>query len=112
MSVDQTEVVDFVHLDPKSDEVLLSISDQLGWDEDEGEHLLLLQEKLNTYLGYVEGGQLTSDFPHLKGKPIVIRVFGTYPLSERALRFFDLAKGKIEEAGCKLRFELFRKEQD
>lgn len=51
MSVDQTEVVDFVHLDPTFDEVLLSISDQLGRDEDEGEHLLLLQEKLNTYLG-------------------------------------------------------------
>jgi hypothetical protein len=62
--------------------------------------------------GYVEGGQLTSDFPHLKGKPIVIRVFGVHPLSEQGLRFFALAKGKVEKAGFKLRFELLRKEQD
>lgn len=85
--MDQTDVIDLVNLDKACEKVFLSVADQLVWDENEGEHLLLLQEKINTYLAYVEGGQLYSDFPNFQGKPIVIRVFGAYPLSEEAHPF-------------------------
>jgi hypothetical protein len=106
MSVDQTDTIDFVHLDPASNTVFLSIADQLAWHEQEAEHLLMLQEKLNTYLEYVESNQLYREFPNFKGKRIVIRVFGAHPPSDQARRFLELAKQKIEDAGFGLAFEL------
>jgi hypothetical protein len=42
MSIEQTDVVDFVGIDKKSGDALLTISDHLAWDQDEDEHLLLL----------------------------------------------------------------------
>ena len=52
-SIDQTDKIDFVTIEYKTGDVLLSISDHLSWDQDEGEHLLMLQAKLNTYLAFV-----------------------------------------------------------
>jgi hypothetical protein len=45
MSVDQTDVVDFISLNQQG-EVVLTVSDHLPWDE-ANEHCLLLQEKLS-----------------------------------------------------------------
>lgn len=92
MSIDQTDTIDFVHLDPASDTVFLSIADPLSWSEREAEHLLMLQEKLNTYLEYIEGNQLRTEFPDFQGKKIVIRLFGAHPPSDQAKRFLELAK--------------------
>jgi hypothetical protein len=48
MSIEQIDVVDFVSIDKNSGDAWLTISDHLTWDRNEGEHLLLLQNKLNT----------------------------------------------------------------
>jgi hypothetical protein len=112
MTIEQTNVVDFVAFSDSGKEVLLVIVDHLTWDENEGEHLLLLQNKLNTYLEFVEAGQLEADFPKARGKEVVVKIAGTYPLSERALKFFNLAKGRIEELGLELRFECPRRDED
>lgn len=47
MSIDQSETVDIISQAPDGT-VVLTISDHLEWDA-ENEHLLLLQEKLNSY---------------------------------------------------------------
>jgi len=60
MSIEQADKIDFVNIEDKTGDVLLSISDHLSWDEGEGEHLLMLQAKLNTYLAFIEGGQMYS----------------------------------------------------
>ncbi len=39
MPIEQVETVDFVSIDEKSGEALLTISDHLAWDENEGTHL-------------------------------------------------------------------------
>jgi hypothetical protein len=112
MTIEQTNVVDFVAFSDSSKEVLLVIVDHLPWDENEGEHLLLLQNKLNTYLEFVEGGQLEAGFPKARGKEVIVKMTGTYPLSEQALKFFNLAKGRISELGFGLRFEPLRRDED
>jgi hypothetical protein len=106
MTVDQTGVVDFVSVDKTSGEVLLTISDHFVWDENEGEHLLLLQDKLNAYLDFIFGGQLYTDFPNMRDKPVIISVVGAHPLSEQAQKFFELAKERIKEADVQLKFKI------
>lgn len=106
MTVDQTKIIDSVRDAYNGKEVILSIIDHLTWDQNEGEHLLLIQEKMNTYLAFIESGQLDTDFPHLKGREVVIIWFGKYPLSEQAKTFYRLASGAISKAGFRLEFEL------
>ena len=73
MAVDNPDVIDIVST-TSTGEVVLTIADHLPWDE-ANEHLLILQSKINSYLVFIEGGQLASEYPNAKpGAPVQIRV--------------------------------------
>jgi hypothetical protein len=105
MTVEDLDKIDFTLFDSKSGTLYLVVSDHLGWDELEGEHLLTLQEKLNTYLAFIDTGQIYRDLPKAAGSKIVIRVIGKYPLSDEARKFYRLAGKFIEDAGYSLQFD-------
>jgi hypothetical protein len=106
MSIEQTNTVDFVTLDETSGDALLTISDHLAWGENEGVHLELLQRKLNAYLRFIESGELIQEFPHLKGRSVVINLVGKFPLSEQAEFFIGKASKAIRDAGFRLQFKV------
>jgi hypothetical protein len=108
MSIEQTDTVDFVSVDSVSDDLLLTISDHLAWDEGEGEHLFLLQKKLNAYLRFIESGEVSKKFPEARGRNVVINVVGRFPLSEKASLFFSKATSAIQASGVNLKFSLSR----
>ena len=105
MSIDQPTVVDFLWKDEKKDRVVLTISDHLDWEE-EGEHLLLLQDKLNHYLEFIEGGQLLEAKPEFKGLPVLIHVAAKHPLSDQAAKFYEMVNERVGELGFSLVFDL------
>lgn len=106
MSIDQTDRVDIIGVERDSGDVVLTITDHLDWIEQPGEHLLLLQEKINTYLSFVESGELLEAYPDAKGRNVVISVVAQYPLSEEARRFLDGARPVIEAAGFTFRHRM------
>lgn len=108
MTIEQTQIVDMIFVNKNTGELLLVISDHLDWEQDVHPHLMLLQEKLNTYLSFVESGEILEAYPDSKGRNIVITVVGKYPLGEAAIDFFTQAASIIEEAGMKLRFEVLK----
>jgi len=108
MSIEQTDVVDFWSIDHGSGRVKLTISDHLDWNENEGEHLLLLQEKLNAYLRFIESGEMEERFKESRGRSVAIEIYAKYPLSLEASKFFSLAKGAIEKAGFALEFQILK----
>lgn len=57
MSITETNKIDIVAARPDSSIVRLVITDHLGWNDLEA-HARLLQDKVNTYLEFVESGQL------------------------------------------------------
>ncbi len=108
MSVLEAATIDMWGI-PKWDQskVVLGISDHVGWEqEQEGEHLLLLQEKLNTYIAFIESGEINETIPSAQGKAPIIRITGKYPLSEQAELFIDQATETLKEAGIELEFVL------
>jgi hypothetical protein len=107
MSIEQTDKVDFVNLDRATRRVVLIISDHLDWSHDERNHLLLLQKKLNSYLSFVESGELIKKFPDERGLPIVISIVGRSLMSEQANLFFEKARESIENEGFLLEFKLY-----
>ena len=102
MSVDEPNKIDFTSVDKARSRVLLSIADHLDWTENEGEHLLMLQEKLNTYLYFIESGKLVETYSWAKGWPVVIEIAAKYPMNAEATRFFNLAGQRIAELGFTL----------
>jgi hypothetical protein len=90
MSLDNLEVVDTVGTERDSGAVVLTIFDAWDWN-DEREHLLALQAKLNAYFGFVESGQIYEDYPAAAGKALRIDVVSRYPVPDTALSFLEKA---------------------
>lgn len=81
VAIDQPNTVDIVALG-KENTVLLTISDHLDWT-DVNSHLYLLQEKVNTYLGYIESGQLYNQMEKARDmRPVIEHVFFHEPPKE------------------------------
>jgi len=87
--------------------VVLTISDHLAWDSIG--HLALLEGKLNTYLRFIEGGELLDTYPQARNRQAVINVIAQFPLSVDAKKFFDRATAIVSGAGIGLRFQLLDK---
>jgi hypothetical protein len=112
MSVEDIDKIDFVAVDRKTGDVQLVISDHLDWDQNEGEHLFVLQDKLDAYLTFVESGQLYAKFPRTRGEKIVIKVSGKYALSEEAKKLYRLFGKAVQDYGCTLEFVHPKSDED
>jgi hypothetical protein len=104
MSVEDIDKVDRIGINRKTGDVHLLISDHLDWAQNEGEHLFVLQDKLNTYLEFVESGQLYAKYPRARGKRIVFEVMGKFALSEEATKFYRIVGKAVQDYGCSLQF--------
>ena len=96
MTVEQTSVVDIAYIDRATGIVHLSVTDHLPW---EGEHLLVLQEKINCYLSFVESGEVFDTLPGAEGKNIQIELITKYKPTEEALHFFGHAEAFLRQEG-------------
>lgn len=109
MSITETKVVDIIAVpDWEPENVILVITDHLEWGDkaEQGEHLLLLQEKLNTYIAFIESGEILESYPPSKGKSPIIRIHGLYELPEQAEFFIDRVTEVLEAVGVGLEFVL------
>ncbi|WP_119939198.1 DUF6572 domain-containing protein [Neorhizobium sp. NCHU2750] len=106
MAIDQVDQIDFYSIDRISGDLWLTISDHMPWDIDDGNHLVILQDKLNTYLSFIESGEVHSKVPSSNGRRIVIILVGKFPMSSRAESFFQMAAISVARAGFSLRFQL------
>lgn len=88
MSVIETDSIDAIGMEKDAQRVFLSIIDSLLWD-DEDVHLFTLQEKINTYLYFIESGELLKALPDSKGFDVVIELILKHIPSEKAITFFD-----------------------
>ncbi|SMB79804.1 conserved hypothetical protein [Hymenobacter roseosalivarius DSM 11622] len=96
MSIEQTDTIDIITISPEG-ELVLTISDHLSWEEDE--HLSLLEDKINTYLEFLEGEQLLEEYPAAKEHPLVINVALQFEPPEQAIHFLTQAMKVITDAG-------------
>ncbi|RZK26047.1 MAG: hypothetical protein EOO43_03900 [Flavobacterium sp.] len=85
MSVDQKDKIDIISTSPEG-KIILTISDHLQWDEKD-EHLLMLQDKLNSYLEYIKSGQIFKSYPTAKNKNLTILLNLKYEPNELGIAF-------------------------
>lgn len=95
MSIEDQNTIDAIGVD-QDGVVVLTISDHLDWDN---EHLLLLQEKINRYLAFLESGEISQAYPDSKGREFKINVVCKYELSPAAKEFMSRCTEIINQAG-------------
>jgi hypothetical protein len=95
MSVDQINKVDFISTSPDG-EIMLSIADHLPWDK-KGEHLMILQNKINAYLSFIESGQIFKEYPDARNRNLKLDITMKYQPDNTALHFLKLCKEKFKE---------------
>ncbi|MHC8404027.1 DUF6572 domain-containing protein [Pseudomonas sp. TMB3-21] len=109
MSVVDTKIVDIIAMPEwEPDSVVLVITDHLEWGDaaQQGEHLLLLQEKINTYIAFIESGELLESYSPAKGKNPKIRINGLYALPQQGESFIDRVTEVLKGAGIEMEFVL------
>ena len=106
MSVCEADRIDFVATRADSPVVKLVISDHLDW-ADCGEHCLLLQEKLNTYIAFIESGELyTLQEPPIPADPVVVISIATlHEPSAEGQQFLRRAADVLGSIGVALEVE-------
>jgi hypothetical protein len=102
------EVVDVISIDLNGNAVF-TISDDQIWD-DKNEHLLALQNKINSYLGFIESGNVYQEYPDAKGRNVVIEVVAKYEPNNNAKLFLDRVTEILQSAGYAFSFRVLKNE--
>ncbi|HEX3855742.1 MAG TPA: DUF6572 domain-containing protein [Verrucomicrobiae bacterium] len=105
MSLEQTKVIDFISVGKKTGIVNLTLVDPLDWS-DEGRHLILLQDKINAYLQFIESGEIEQTYPASVGQKRSINIVAQHEPTKEGFRLLSLIQGSIEGAGFGFKFEL------
>jgi len=102
MSLDDTSTVDAAGVDRVSGNVVLTIAD--SWDWDNIPRLLFaLQEKLNSYIQFIEGGQVFESFPEARGRGVIIDIITRFPMPREGVRFLEEARKGCAALDCEIR---------
>jgi hypothetical protein len=113
VTVEQTDVIDLLSIDPQG-RIVLTIADHLSWDQDEHQHMWVLQEKLNRYLECIESGEINGlarerlDREIAPGAVFVISVVAQHSPTPHANAFLMKAAETVRGAGLEWTFRLFR----
>jgi hypothetical protein len=105
MTIEQENVIDLIGLNEEENYISLIISDHLEWD-DKNEKLLLLQGKVNSYLSYIESGQVYETHPESKDMDVQIVLTSMYEPNDEALKFFSLLSPIVEDAGFQFKWSV------
>ncbi|MFJ9451185.1 DUF6572 domain-containing protein [Herbaspirillum sp. NPDC101397] len=101
MTIENSSVIDAAGIDKETGSVVLSIFAHMPWDR---ESLLLLEEKINRYLGFIESGEIFEAYPAAQGRPRVIEIYCHFRPTDETLRFLDAAFLVAKEYGSALQY--------
>ena len=100
MSIEDKDKIDIVARG-KDGSVRLVVTDHLPWGDDA--HLFQLQEKLNSYVAYIETGQVCELDGVTEATPVSVEVVCKFEPDETGKDFFFRAGEVMAKAGIPLR---------
>ena len=108
LSIEDTNTIDLLGFDKTSGDCILTISDHMKW-EVESNHIIYLQEKLNTYIEFIESGQLFEEFPNAKGRKLSIQLAMKHDPKDYSL--LNQIKAELKKLGYEFSFEHLKTEE-
>ncbi len=110
MTIEQSGIIDILLTSADQKTAHLIISDHLEWSAKQSDHLLLLQNKINEYLNFIEAGTLLEARPDLQGMELAIEVVGKYMPDLEGKKFFNHVVKILDAAGYMFSFRLIQGE--
>lgn len=107
MTIKQTGIVDWLGIEKGTGHVNLTIIDDMDWNS-EHEHLLLLEQKLNSYLAFIESGEVFDRLAQELGRktpsstPVKVSILAKFDVTPQARAFLAHASKTFEAAGFAL----------
>lgn len=112
MSIDDQGTVDFLVIERGHPKIVLVISDHWDWSQPL-EHVYALQEKMNTYVGFIESGEVWESASKQSGQtvapgsiPIEVKVFLRSDPPPMFLEFMGRAREVFATLSASLTHEL------
>ena len=105
VTIDNPDTVDLIGTEKASGKIVLTISDHLAWGDEA--HLSALQDKINTYLSFIESGEIYQQYPEARGQEIRIEAVMKFAPDKNGLEFLQRAAEIVEIAGFGLSFHVF-----
>jgi len=97
MSIDELYKIDIISTTPEG-ETRLTITDHYDWSN-QHQHLLVLQDKLNAYIQFIEDGKVFEKYPSAKKDHISIDVVFKFEPTTDAILFLNRCKETINDFG-------------
>ncbi len=94
MSVTDSGKVDGIAVEKDGKTLRLLITDHLDFS-DEMSHLLTLQNKINSYLGFIESEQYRDIYPEYGISNIIIEIHFKYKITDNCKKFIDVVNNQI-----------------
>ena len=94
MSIIETQVVDGIATTDDGKELIMLITDHLNWDN-EMEHLLLLQDKINTYIEFWEDKQYVTIYQDKSINKAVIEIHFLHGVSKNCMNFIKTVNKQL-----------------
>ena len=117
MALQNARVIDRVGIEADTGHVVLTVVDEMDWSDDQ-RHLLALQQKLNTYLSFVERGEVFRRIAWEGGRtlprttPVKVGIVARHPFPGYAMAFLEYARHVFESSGMELSCEVDRDARD
>lgn len=94
MSILEANIIDGIAKSEDDKKIILLITDHLSW-ENEYEHLSLLQDKINAYLGYIESKQYAELYEDVDYEEFIIEIHFKYHTTINCLKFIDIISNQL-----------------
>lgn len=109
LNVENTDTIDGVAYEQATSSLILLLADGMDWS-DTNRHLLLLQEKLNNYIWYIDSEQYKEKYPNVKR--IELRVNFLFEEPEICHKLLERAKQVFMDGWCQIRCQKGNKNVD
>ena len=95
MTIDDSNMIDGIAYDGEI--LILEVYDHLGFEgEFEFDHIILLQDKLNTCLRYIESKQYLEIYPEKTFTEVNINVHFLKKITDNCKRYIDVSNDKLQ----------------
>jgi hypothetical protein len=112
MSIENTGVIDAIGTNDEKSTITLLATDHLKWGDDDDQHMLLLQEKMNTYLRFYESREIFEHFPEAVNYRVILKISGSYDLNSKGKWFYDQMLPILQSANLLVELDLGRSEKN
>lgn len=103
MAVDNANVIDGMAIDKEKKAICLLLTDHLSWNGEssmnEYDHLVLLQDKINAYISYLETKQYEETYPETNFDMAVIEIHFKYEITQNCEAFLNTVQNQVGQYG-------------